>query len=177
MSKYLSNAFSIQMLADGGDIRITPSNLFGGDNKYHLGGILVQWDNEAHEPERFRSGVRLSRFDALSLGHQGVVDYINSRITDGDKLSVCRAEIKLQPGDTLFVVQPVGKRLDVGTELGSDAEYQVYRVEVNPEPRLTDAQRLREAAKLSPFAIGRLSYLAEEDNPAEFRRGGESMCE
>jgi len=54
-------------------------------------------------------------------------------------IPVNRQEIALLPGDTLVVIQPVAKRLDVGTELGTEAPYQVMIVEVySPTSRIVE---------------------------------------
>jgi len=102
---YLTNAFSIQMLA----------NLLRNDRD-----TVVRF--RTLTPEEFRA--RLSSNFVNAIGHQGTVEFLNKMF--GLNLTVERRQITVNHGDEVLVVMPFGARLPPGAELTAEKLTELY---------------------------------------------------
>ena len=103
--KYLTNAFSVKMLA----------NL-----------LRYDWDTNVSfrflTPEEFKT--ELMTYYVNALGHQGTIDFLNKAF--GLNLTVSRQSITVSHGDVILIVMPWVDRLPTGTELTGDVMMQLY---------------------------------------------------
>jgi len=104
--RYLTNAFSIQMLS--GLLR-------------HDKDTIVQF--RLLETEEVKEMLLTKEF-VNAIGHQGTVEFLNKMF--GLNLTVERRQITVNHGDTLIVVMPFGARLPPGTELTAEKMMELY---------------------------------------------------
>ena len=103
--KYLTNAFSVKMLA----------NLLRYDWDTNVGFMLLT-------PEQFKA--ELMTYFVNAIGHQGTVDFLNKAF--GLSLTVSRQSITVNHGDEIIIVMPWVDRLPAGTELNGDVMMQLF---------------------------------------------------
>lgn len=109
---YLSNAFSLQMVPEGGTINIK-----------NMGGL-----------EKFSQNYNKLNIGMACIGHADMASLLSSSI--GIEIPVNRVSITLLPGDKLWVVQVTGGRLPEGcTSLPESLQVAVMLVEVTADLR------------------------------------------
>ncbi len=109
--QYLGNAFSIQMLKEGGRINIRPTG----------------WNNEFINSNQFRTKVLDGRKSII--GHKDLATVLGVEFN--------RENVELKPGDSLLVAQVIGGRLPEGTTvlpIGFDIEFFFVDVECELKP-------------------------------------------
>jgi len=102
--KYLTSAFSLQMVPEGADLEIRNicQDTFRGECRgWHRGyGVVAGFATTDY-------------IDAI--GHEGTAVALSAIL--GRKVGVNRLSITLEDGDCLLVAQPTGKRIAYGKEL------------------------------------------------------------
>ncbi len=110
--KILSSSFSLSMIPRGGVIEVTPVT--------SLEELVYQSDSGRR---------RVDEIGVVScIGHQGTVDSLNKILRLDVPLVVDRKSIELKVEDILYVTQPIGDRLNVGTEV-SIPELRFFKVQ------------------------------------------------
>jgi hypothetical protein len=104
--RYLTNAFSIQMIKD----------LLRYDKD-----VIVQYRLLEYEEVK---EMLLTKEFVNAIGHAGTVEFLNKLF--GLNLSVERKQITVNHGDTLIIVMPVAGRLPPGTELTAEKMMELY---------------------------------------------------
>lgn len=112
---YLASSFSLQMLPQGGELKIIPISTI----------TIREWLD----------------MGCSRIGHEGTARRLSKEL--GVEIKVDRTPIKLEVGDQLQVAQPIGTRLVPGTEI-EEPELTYFLVVVKPKhhcPELSSYRR------------------------------------
>lgn len=119
---YLSSAFSLQMLPDGGRLEVeVVGPLQEADSPSATKAIFRLVSVEvSSRGGTYRGGTcRVPDWHKAAVGHEGTATELTRLL--GIPVAVNRESIRLSKGDTLWVAQPTGKRLEYGKELDAPA--------------------------------------------------------
>ena len=110
--RYLASSFSIQMVPDGGHLRVSPITDF-------------KWSTIGD----YERGVYCPDFYSV-VGHEATANLL-AKLT-GFSVKVNRETIRLNVGDELIIAQPINNRVALGAEI-EEPILSFYRVEVLQE--------------------------------------------
>jgi len=113
--KYLTSSFSLQMITGGNiEIKEIPIETLSGDGgivSLHVTGYRRSPHGGGGSPDKYYLN------GTNAVGHEGTARALSQLL--GVNIPVERKEIKLAPGDILFVALPTGRRLDYGEEVAA----------------------------------------------------------
>ena len=121
--RYLASGLSLQMLPQGGRLeveRVGP--LQEGDHfnpTLACGRLFTVETHKGPTPYYGSPTYRTPAWGKAVIGHEGTAQELTRLL--GVPVSVSREAITLETGDTLWVAQPTGKRIEYGRELDAPA--------------------------------------------------------
>ena len=164
--KYLGSAFSLQMLPKGGRLeveRVGPLSEEGYPNStVHIYRLVAV---------EGRRAIRSPEWDRATVGHEGTAQELSRLL--GVPISVSRESISLEVGDTLWVAQPIGKRIEYGKELDAPALV-LYEVRVLPREEPAPKANLDLASNESLWGE---VFRREDRNPAGMEAAKKTAAE